>query len=305
MYELPDQSGRRVLVTGANSGLGEEATKRLAAAGATVIMACRSTERAEAARERIRHAVPTADLEIRRLDLSDLSDVRAFAEALRAEGSRLDVLINNAGVMTPPDRLLTVDGHELQWGTNFLGPFALTNLLLPLLLDREDPRLVTMTSGMAGVGSIRFADLDWERGYSSERAYAQSKLADLLMGLHLAKIATSRGWPLRSVLAHPGYTRTNLQVAGAALGTGRPTLMSRIIGVGSWTGQDSAQGAEPLLYAAADPAAANGGFYGPTKRFGMVGPAGPAKIFRSATGPTLAASLWTVAESLTGTSLPD
>lgn len=307
MYQVPDQTGRRVVVTGANSGTGREATKRLAAAGAEVVMGVRNLAKGDAARDEILREVPQARLEVRRIDLADLASVREFAASIATEG-RLDALVNNAGVMAPPDRLTTADGFELQWGSNFLGPFALTNLLLPTLLAGERPRVATMSSGMAAFGKIRFADLDWERGYSPERAYGASKLANLLMGQHLAAVATARGWRLRSTIAHPGYTQTNLQAAGAALGSGRSTLMStmtsRFPDRLRPPSQGVEQGAEPLLFAAADPTARNGAYYGPSGSFGMVGPTGEARPYKSTRGPSLAASLWAVAEAATGTRLP-
>ena len=202
MYTVSNQSGRRFLVTGANSGLGKETARRLAAAGASVIMACRSTDKAQAAREEILRETPDADVTIKALDLGDLTSVHALADEIRSDGKGLDVLVNNAGVMTPPERMLTKDGHELQWGSNFLGPFVLTNLLLPTLLEGRAPRVTTMSSIAAQAASINFADLEWEKKYSPQRAYGQSKLADLLMGLHLAHVSRERGWGLLSTIAH-------------------------------------------------------------------------------------------------------
>ncbi len=305
MYTVPDQHGRRIVVTGSNSGTGKEAAKRLAAAGADIVMAVRSLDKGEAAREEIREAVPDASIEVRRLDLSDLDVVRTFAEDLLDDGRPVHTLVNNAGVMTPPDRLTTADGFELQWGSNFLGPFALTNRLLPLLMRQESPRVVTMTSSAAQAGRIHFGDLDWTRRYSSFAAYGQSKLADLLMGLHLARVATERGWSLISTMAHPGYTKTNLQSAGAQLGSGRATWTSRLLNqVDVIPSQQAETGAEPLLFAAADPHAVNAGFYGPDGRFGMVGETTRIGLYRSAQRPSLARSLWAVAADLTGTDLP-
>lgn len=305
MYQVPTQQGRRIVVTGANSGTGKEAAKRLAAAGAEVVMAVRTPAKGEQAAAEIRAAVPGAVLDIRRLDLADLASVHAFADSIHHDGRPLHVLINNAGVMAPPDRLTTADGFELQWGSNFLGPFALTNLLLPTLLRADDPRVVTMSSGVAAMGRIHFDDLDWSRRYSPFGAYGQSKLANLLAGLHLAGVAAERGWALRSVVAHPGYTRTNLQTAGASLGSGRPTLMSRFTDrLDVVPSQEVETGAEPLLYATADPGAANGSFHGPSGRFGLIGPTAVQKPYRSAQGPSLARSLWAVAEDLTNTRLP-
>lgn len=216
---------------------------------------------------------------------------------------RPNVLVNNAGVMAVPSRMTTVDGFELQWGTNVLGPFALTNLLLPTLLTADTARVVTMSSATASFGRIDFADLDSTRRYTPSQAYAQSKLANLLLGLRLAEVATQRGWSLLSTIAHPGYTNTNLQTAGASLGRSAPKRTLLTSG-GFLPTQEVEQGSEPLLFAAADPDAVNGAYYGPDGRFGLVGPTTRVAIPRSARGASLARSLWAVAEDLTGTSLP-
>jgi NAD(P)-dependent dehydrogenase (short-subunit alcohol dehydrogenase family) len=303
MYQVPDVTGRHVVITGSNSGTGKEAARRLAAAGADVVMAVRSPAKGEAARREILESVPKASLTVRRLDLADLSVVREFAAGLVADGRPVDVLVNNAGVMAPPRRFETADGFELQLGSNFLGPFALTNLLVPLLLKAERPRVATMASGVASFGRIDFADLQSTRRYRPWRAYSQSKLADLLMGIQLATVARERGWPLLSSLAHPGYTRTNLQTAGPSLGRAEPrSVMNPFDLVPT---QEVEQGAEPLLYAAADPGAEQGGYYGPSGRFGLVGPTTKVRLPRTARGASLPASLWAVAEQLTGTHLPD
>ena len=216
MYTVPDQAGKLVVVTGANSGTGREATRRLAGAGAHVVMAVRTIAKGERAREEILAEHPGALLEVRRIDLADLASVAEFAHGLIADGTPVDLLVNNAGVMAPPTRMTTADGFELQFGSNFLGPFALTMRLLPLVLAAQAPRVVTMSSGVASYGRIRFDDLQWKRGYRPNLAYAQSKLADLMLTLRLADLATGHGWNLMSNAAHPGFTRTNLQTAGAA-----------------------------------------------------------------------------------------
>ena len=227
MYTVPDQHGRRIVVTGANSGTGKEAATRLAAAGADVVLAVRNLEKGEAARADIASAVPGATLQVRRIDLADLASVEEFAQGLLDDGEPLHVLVNNAGVMAPPTRFETVDGFELQFGSNFLGPFALTLRLLPLLLasagDGAETRVATMSSGTANFGRIRFDDLQWSRRrYSPMLSYARSKLADMLMAQQLADVARRRSWALRSTTAHPGFTRTNLQSAGANLGRTTP-----------------------------------------------------------------------------------
>ncbi|MEZ3159644.1 SDR family oxidoreductase [Microbacterium sp. BWT-B31] len=297
MYRVPTQTGRRIVVTGANSGTGREAAGRLAGAGASVILAVRSLEKGDQAKAAILAAHPGAEVEVRRLDLADLASVRAFAATILESGAPLDTLVNNAGVMVPPRRLETADGFELQFGTNFLGPFLLTSLLLPRLLEADAPRVATMSSGVASRGRIHFDDLQWRRTYRKWSAYGQSKLGNLLMGMHLASLAREHGWPLVSTIAHPGYTRTNLQTAGANLGRAadaqrepiRRTLLPS---------QAVEQGAEPLLFAAADPAAVSGAYYGP--RGGLTGPTKRVGIPRSARrGPDTAAALWAVARELT------
>jgi NAD(P)-dependent dehydrogenase (short-subunit alcohol dehydrogenase family) len=307
MYQIPDQTGRRIVITGANSGTGKEAAKRLGAAGAHVIMAVRTPAKGEQAKAEILVAHPHASLEIRRVDLADLASVRDFAEGLAANGGPVDLLLNNAGVMMPPTRMTTVDGFELQFGSNFLGPFALTMHLLPAMLaapaTATGPRVVTMASGVANFGRIRFDDPQWTRRYSPTRAYAQSKLADLLFARHLATLATERRWHLASIAAHPGYTRTNLQTAGASLGRDEPrrapgTNLSFI------PSQAVEQGTEPMLYAATSPDAINGGYYGPSGFMELTGPTRPARLNRRMRDHATATRLWALAEGLTSTHLP-
>jgi NAD(P)-dependent dehydrogenase (short-subunit alcohol dehydrogenase family) len=303
MYSVPDQAGKLIVVTGANSGTGKEAARRLAAAGAHVVMAVRTIAKGEQARAEILAQHPGAQLEVRRVDLANLASVREFADGVVADGTPIDVLINNAGVMAPPTRMTTADGFELQFGSNFLGPFALTVRLLPLALAAASPRVVTMSSGTASYGRIRFGDLQWERRYSANFSYAQSKLADLMLTRHLAAIAAQRGWNLMSTAAHPGFTRTNLQTAGASLGRDKPkrTLLNSLSILPS---QQVGPGTEPLLYAATSPDAVNGGYYGPGGRFGLVGPTTTVRLPRSARDASTASRLWTEAERLTGVALP-
>jgi NAD(P)-dependent dehydrogenase (short-subunit alcohol dehydrogenase family) len=301
MYAVPDQAGKLVVITGANSGTGKEAARRLAGAGAHVVMAVRSMAKGEQARAEILAADPAARLDIRRIDLADLASVAEFADALIADGTPVDVLVNNAGVMAVP-KSTTVDGFEMQIGTNHLGPFALTVRLLPLVLAAPAPRVVTMSSGVASYGRIRFDDLQWQRGYRPNLAYAQSKLADLMMTLHLADLAGQRGWNLMSNAAHPGFTRTNLQTAGASLGRDKP----RRTPFNSPTilpSQQVGPGTEPLLYAATSGDAVNGGYYGPSRWFGLVGPTKVLQPPRRARDAAIATRLWTEAERLTGVSL--
>ena len=303
MYAIPDQTGKLIVITGANSGTGKEATRRLAAAGARVVMAVRTVAKGEQALGEILTQQPNAQLEVRHIDLADLASVKEFADGLAADGTPIDLLINNAGVMAPPTRMTTVDGFELQFGSNFLGPFALTVRLLPLLLAAPKPRVATMSSGTANYGRIHFDDLQAQRRYRPYLSYAQSKLADLLLAQHLAAIGHQRGWNLISTAAHPGFTRTNLQTAGASLGRETPkrTLLNSLNILPS---QDVEHGTEPLLYAATSPDAVTGGYYGPGGRFGLVGPTTTARIPPRARDAATAARLWAEAERLTGVSLP-
>ena len=298
MYSVPDQAGKLIVVTGANSGIGKEAARRLGAAGAHVIMAVRSVAKGEQARAEILARHPDARLEVRRVDLADLASVKEFADGLA--GPPVDVLINNAGVMAPPTRMTTADGFELQFGSNFLGPFALTVRLLPALLAAPAPRVVTMSSGVASYGRIRFDDLQWQRRrYRPNLSYAQSKLADLMLALHLAAIAAERDWSLMSNAAHPGFTRTNLQTAGASLGRDRPRR-TPFNSPSILPSQGVEPGTEPLLYAATSPGAVSGGYYGPSRWLGLVGPTTAIRIPHSARNAATAARLWAEAERLTG-----
>ena len=303
MYTVPDQTGKRVIVTGANSGTGQEAARRLAEAGAHVIMAVRTVAKGDQARAGILARHPGASLEVRRVNLADLASVREFSDGLLDDATPVDLLVNNAGVMAPPARMTTADGFELQFGSNFLGPFALTLRLLPVVLAAPAPRVVTMSSGIANFGRIHFDDLEWERRYSANFAYAQSKLADLMMSLRLAAIAAERDWNLMSNAAHPGFTRTNLQTAGASLGRDKPkrTMFNSLHFLPS---QEVGPGTEPLLYAATSPSAVSGGYYGPGRMMGLVGPTTFVRPPRRARDTAAAARLWTEAERLTGVRLP-
>ncbi len=215
--DIPDQKGRTILITGANSGLGLQTATALAGAGATVLMACRNAEKAAAARAQVEAAVAGADVEFVPLDLADLSSVEAAADAVAARPRPLDVLVNNAGVMAPPQRR-TADGFELQLGTNHLGHFALTGRLIEKLLAADAPRIVNVSSTAHRIGRMDFDDLGWEQGYSRWPAYGRSKLANLLFTVELARRAEAAGTGLVAAAAHPGYAATNLQTAGIGLG---------------------------------------------------------------------------------------
>lgn len=300
MYHVPSQRDKLFVVTGANSGTGKEIARRLAGAGAEVIMAVRDATRGEAAQRELLSTQPDARLTVRIVDLADLASVKSFASTLLDEGRPLDALVNNAGVMVPPKRFETVDGFELQMGTNFLGPFALTLRLLPLL-NGPGARVCTMSSTAAIVGRLHFDDPQWRVHYRPSPAYAQSKLADLVFALHLAEIARERNWTLTSNAAHPGYTRTNLMSAGASLGHERPRRqwVNRAAYLFS---QSVETGSEPMLYAAASPDAFNGAYYGPNRM--IVGSTTLVHPPKSARSPELGPRLFELAEELTGVSLP-
>ncbi len=290
--DVPSQAGQRVVITGANSGIGFCAALELARAGSEVILPARTAAKAEEAVARIRNEVPNAKVEAELLDLADLKSVRAFAA--RASVKPLNLLVNNAGVMALPQREVTVDGFERQFGTNFLGPFALTGLLLPALLRTSDARVVTISSGMAEQGKIDFDNLQSEKSYSPMMgAYALSKLADLMFTLELQRRADAASVRLVSTAAHPGYAVTNLQstVTGGLMYFGMRVLKP-------FFSQDAAAGALPTLYAAV--AGTPGGYYGPDGPLGLKGAPGPAKITARAKDVTVAKRLWEVAERLTG-----
>lgn len=306
MYVVPDQTGKLAVVTGANSGTGKETAKRLAAAGARVVLAVRTVSKGEAARDEILAAHPDAQLEVRRIDLADLASVAEFAAGMIAAGTPIDLLVNNAGVMTPPTRMTTKDGFELQFGSNFLGPFALTVRLLPLLLAAPAPRVATMSSGAANFGTIRFDDLQWEQTrYRAVGTYSQSKLADLMFSHQLAAIAAERGWNLLSTAAHPGYTRTNLQSAGASLGRDKlPWYHSVLMRFNPIPKQGVEVGAEPLLFAATSAEASAGSYYGPSGFMELVGPSKKVNSPKRSLDVQASTRLWLEAERLTGVTLP-
>jgi len=304
---IPDQSGRVVLVTGASSGLGLETAKALAAKGATVVMACRSPRKGEEARQQLLSELThlpqegsQGPLDLLTLDLADLASVRAAAATLEERYGRLDLLINNAGVMGPP-RLLTRDGFELQFGTNHLGHFALTLLLLPLLRAQEGARVVLVTSGAQYFGRIAFDDLQGERSYDRWKAYSQSKLANVMMALELQERLKAEGSSVLALAAHPGLARTNLQPASVAMnGSKMEALAYRLMDP---CFQSAAMGALPQLYAATAPEAAPAGHYGPDQWGGMRGYPKEAKVAPAALDGSQRRRLWEVSEALTGVAL--
>ncbi|WP_327681872.1 SDR family NAD(P)-dependent oxidoreductase [Kitasatospora sp. NBC_00458] len=321
--DIPDQTGRVFVVTGANSGLGLATTRALVRRGAHVVLAVRDEEKGRRAAADLvaglptgtgRGAAATADtawsaapaptaearaplaerLEVRRLDLADLDSVRAFADRLRADHPRLDALVNNAGVMAPP-RTLSPQGHELQFAANHLGHFALTGLLLGTLAAAPDPRVVTVSSVNHRKGSIRFDDLTGARGYSPMTFYDRSKFANAVHGHELHRRLTAAGSPVRSLLAHPGYAATGLQ-------TGAPTGLVRLLFgyVLRPLAQTAEDGALPQLYAATAPGVQGGAFIGPDGRGELRGSPTGVRIAPEAADPDTGRRLWDVSEELTG-----
>jgi NAD(P)-dependent dehydrogenase (short-subunit alcohol dehydrogenase family) len=306
--DMPACTDTTVLVTGANSGLGFEATKAFAAKGATVIMACRSLERGEQAAHDINDQLGAAGtgstggrLDVRHCDLASLESVRSFAEGVRADYDTLDILCNNAGVMAIP-RAETDDGFEMQLGVNHLGHFALTGLLLELLLAADgDTRIVTHSSGAHTAGEVDFDDLQREESYGKWEAYGQSKLANLLFAYELQRRLEAADVDVKSVACHPGYADTNLQYRGPKEADSR--LRYGLMKVANTLfGQPAEQGALPLLYAATAPGVLGGAYYGPGGLLNMRG--APERQESNAASQDRADTerLWTVSEELTGVS---
>lgn len=296
--DIPDQAGRTVLVTGANSGIGLEAARVLARRGAHVVLACRNQAKAVEAQRSI-EAGGKASLEILPLDLSSLASVREAAAAFRAKHARLDLLINNAGVMWPP-HTFTAEGHEMQFGTNHLGHFALTGHLLDIVLGTPASRIVTVSSLAHGSGRIAFDDLAFRHTpYSRHRAYAQSKVANLLFAKELARRLAQRGSGTLSVACHPGVSATNLAVPGfEAQGSWLLAIAARLIT--KVIAQDAAAGAHPTLYAATGADIASGDYTGPSGYRQLQGPPRKVGCTRYARDEAVAKRLWEVSEALTG-----
>ncbi len=292
---IPDQTGRVAVVTGANSGLGLVTARELARRGALVVMACRNMEKGGAALADVTAAASGPKPELEELDLASLSSVRSFVDRFTTAHDGLDLLINNAGVMASPRRL-TADGFELHFGTNHLGHFALTELLLPLMEGREDARVVTLSSNAhKTVRGIAFDNLNGDRRYFRWNAYGQSKLANLLFALELDRRLRARGSTVKSLAAHPGYSTTNLQSAAA------PFVDRMVMKVSNAAvGQSAEMGALPVLYAATEPGLEGGTYAGPD---GIGEHRGHPKVVepnRAARNEETARRLWDVSENLTG-----
>ncbi|WP_425825354.1 SDR family oxidoreductase [Streptomyces fractus] len=304
---VPDLAGKRAVVTGASDGIGLGLATRLAAAGAEVILPVRNPRKGEAALTTIREKAPQADVSLRALDLSSLDSVAALGETLRDEDRPIHLLINNAGVMTPPDRQTTTDGFELQFGTNHLGHFALVSHLLPLL-SAGHARVTSQVSVAANQGAINWDDLNWERSYDGMKAYSQSKIAFGLFGLELDRRSQALGWGITSNLSHPGVAPTNLLAARPEVGRAKDTMGVRLIRALSARGivVGTVHTAQlPALYAATSPDAERGRFYGPRGIGHLGGAPAEQKLYSRLRGTEEAQRVWRISEELTKVPFPD
>lgn len=298
--DIPSQVGKLALVTGATGGLGYETALELARAGAEVVLTGRSAAKGAEAVKRIRAEVPKAKVSYEDLDLSGLGNVKGFAEAFAAKHQKLDILVNNAGVMAPPSRETTRDGFELQFETNYLSHFALTARLLPLLSAARG-RVVPLASVAARQGRIDFSNLQGERSYSPMTNYSATKLECLMFGFELQRRSDANGWGIASITAHPGVSHTNLinNGMGASSAGG---FAWRYLG---FLFQPVPQGALPTLFAATDPAAKRGGYYGPQGFFEMRGEVGEASLPAASLDVSVARRLWDTSEELAGVRFPE
>ena len=297
---VPDLTDRRAVVTGASDGIGLGIATRLAAAGAQVVLPVRNPAKGARALATIRETAPDADVSLRELDLSSLASVAALGQTLREEDRPIHILINNAGVMTPPERQVTADGFELQFGTNHLGHVALVRELLPLLRAGR-ARVTSQISVAANQGAINWDDLNWERSYNGMKAYSQSKIALGLFGLELERRSAAQGWGITSNLSHPGVAATSLLAARPEVGRDRDTLGRRVIrtlsAAGILVGTVASAGL-PALYAATSPAAVGGGFYGPAGPGHLGGRPAEQSLFSRLRSPDDARRIWEVSERL-------
>ncbi len=297
--DIPSQNGRTAVITGATGGLGYETALALAGAGANVVLTGRNDAKGRHAIEQIRGRFPNARISYEMLDLANLASVADFAARFTAAHASLDLLVNNAGVMALPKWQVTADGFEMQFGTNYLGHYALTAHLLPLLRRGNGPRVVNLSSLAHRSGTIDFDDLQGAKSYNPFKAYCQSKLAMLMFALELQRRSNAAGWGLLSDAAHPGYALTDLIANGPGSG-GWMGLVGRVLQ--PIAAQSAAAGALPTLFAATSPQAQPGGYYGPNWFYELKGPPEPAKIMPRARDAAVAAKLWDVSASLTGVS---
>ena len=291
--DIPDLSGRSIVITGANSGLGLESARMLANSGAQIVMACRDGDKGHRASSDIRAEIPEASLDVMELDLARLTSIRRFVEQFRERYDRLDVLINNAGVMAPPLQH-TSDGFEMQFGTNHLGHFALTGLLMDRLKAGDAPRIVVLSSLAHRMGSIYFDNIDGRQGYQRWKFYGQSKLANLMFALELDRRLRAEDSTVSAIAVHPGYSATNLQqsIPGHRL-------------FNALTAQSAEQGAQPSVFAATSESARSGGYYGPHGLMEFWGRPAEAQVRRLARNQNVRGRLWALSEELTGVRFSD
>lgn len=294
--DIPDQSGKLAIVTGATGGLGMETSLALAGAGAEVILAGRNPAKGRATVATIRDRYPSAKVRFEVVDLVSLASVQDFAERMLAAGRAIDILVNNAGIMALPKRETTSDGHEMQFGTNYLSHFALTGRLLPLLTVAK-ARIVQLSSIAHRSGQIRLDDLDYTQGYKPWSVYAQTKLAMLMFALELHRRSRENGWGIVSVAAHPGVANTDLFANGPGANSGVAWVSRLALKV---IGHSAAEGALPQIMAATMPGVQGGQYFGPQGWKELKGPPGPGKIGPRALDSGIAAKLWLASEALTG-----
>jgi NAD(P)-dependent dehydrogenase (short-subunit alcohol dehydrogenase family) len=297
--DIPPLDGKTVVITGATGGLGYETALALAGAGANVVLTGRNEAKGRHALQTIRGQFPNAEIAYDTLDLANLASVADFATRYAAAHASLDLLVNNAGVMALPQRQVTSDGFEMQLGINYLGHYALTAHLLPLLRQGRQPRVVNLSSLAHRSGAINFGDPQSVKSYNPFKAYCQSKLAMLMFALELQRRSDAAGWGLMSNAAHPGFARTDL-IANGPGASGLLWYASRLLQ--PYVSQSAAEGALPTLFAATSPQAKTGGYYGPNGFYEMKGPPVPAKIMPQAKDAASAARLWDVSAALTGVS---
>jgi len=291
---IPIRNSGLAVITGSTEGVGYEDAVALSSSGWNVIIMGRNAQKGADSIAKIKQVNPKVKVSFEKMDLADLSSIKAFASRMNTKGQAIDLLINNAGVMTPPKRLETADGLELQFGTNHIGHFALTAQLLPLLRKSPGARVVTVSSIASRAGTINFNDLQSESSYNPMKAYNQAKLANLMFAFELQRQSEKNGWGILSMAAHPGVSRTNLLITGAGRWSG-PGIMRTFL---PFLFQSPAQGALPTLYAATSPEAKGGSYYGPNKMGETRGFPAIAKIPSQAKDENVAAKLWKVSEEL-------
>ncbi|OZC87677.1 short chain dehydrogenase [Rhodococcus sp. 05-340-1] len=306
LVSIPNLAGKLALITGASDGIGLEIASRLASAGAELILPVRNTRKGEAAADRLRREFPGAQISVRALDLSSLSSIAKLADHLLRDGRPINLLINNAGVMTPPSRQTTQDGFELQLGTNHLGHFALVAQILPLLTAGK-ARVTSQISFAANYHAVNWEDPNWEHSYNGSKAYSSSKIVQGLFAIELQRRSDTAGWGIRSTFSHPGISPTNLLAAQPTMGRTKDTMTVKMVRTFSRLGiivgtRESA--AQPALLAATDPQAAGGSFYGPKGFMHLGGAAATQPIYSRLTSEVDACRAWDLSERLTRMSFP-